>query len=171
MIHDGPVTTLIFLLRLSLAPRLGITYTSRRSSARLALPLLMPRVRLARNVEVAVVPLPGLPPDNLSKSPVSKPSHPVQKRAISARRLRGRRRYLTLQCSHLFFTELCTFIPLTCAITPPATEPSLRRAIATAGAVLGARLSAGRAMGRRERAPKARSSEVLIVDFGSRGRG
>lgn len=27
---------------------------------------------------------------------------------------------LTLQCSHLFFTELCTFIPLVCCIDPPS---------------------------------------------------
>lgn len=29
-------------------------------------------------------------------------------------------RRTTLQCSHLFFTELCTFIPLVCCIDPPS---------------------------------------------------
>lgn len=40
----------------------------------------MPRVRLARNVEVPVVPLSRLPPDNLSQQPVSKPFpyHPIR---------------------------------------------------------------------------------------------
>lgn len=75
----------------------------------------------------------------------------------------GRLGYPTLQCSHLFFTELCTFIPLTCSNAPPATKLSLFGA--TAGAVLAARPSAGLATARvvdTERAPKARSSEALI---------
>ena len=74
--------------------------------------------------------------------------------------------YLTLQCSHLFFTELCTFIPLTCSSSPPATKLSLRGAIA--GVVLAARPSAGLAtacVAETERAPKARSNEALIVNL------
>lgn len=78
---------------------------------------------------------------------------------------------LTLQCSHLFFTELCTFIPLTCPNTPPATDPSAFGVIERVALVV-VRARAGRDIARvadSEKAPKARNSEVLIVKIRLRG--
>lgn len=80
----------------------------------LALSLLVPRVRLADDVEVSVVSLAGLSSHHLwyDASPRQSP------RSTAGRRRSGVRH--TLQCSHLFFTELWTFIPLSCCIQKPA---------------------------------------------------
>lgn len=71
---------------------------------RLALALLMPGVRLADDVEVAVVSLARFPAHNL---------HGPASSALCHREDTGLEKP-TLQCSHRFFTELCTFMPRTC---------------------------------------------------------
>ncbi|CAI4219402.1 unnamed protein product [Parascedosporium putredinis] len=78
------------------------------------------------------------------------------------------RQKLTLQCSHRFFTELCTFIPRTCSNTPTLTAAGFTDAKEAGIIALCARPNAWRGaaivalVAARERAPNVRMREELM---------
>lgn len=87
--------------------------------------------------------------------------------------LHSNTRNLTLQCSHRFFTELCTFIPRTCSNTPTLTAAGFTDANEAGIIALCARPNAWRGaaivalVAARERAPNVRMREELIFFFSS----
>jgi hypothetical protein len=102
----------------------------------------MPRVRLADDIQVPVMPLPALPSNNLSPSS-GQPTHSCLQPGF----------LLTLQCSHRFLIALCTFIPLVCCCTATATDPAVELVTA-----IGARATRGW-----KSAPTARRGASAIV--------
>src|SRR5438309_908960 len=104
----------------------------------------MPRVRLADNIQVPVMPLPALPSNNLSPFPGQPPPSIY---------IFGSGYLLTLQCSHRFLIALCTFIPLVCCCTATVTDPAVELVTA-----IGARATRGW-----KSAPTARRGASAIV--------
>lgn len=129
----------------------------RDSACRLPLSLLMSRIRFAHNVQVSVVSLPTFPSNDLlflsASIPLrALPNSPLFHPKPNCRRSQAKQSRHTLQCSHLFFTALPTFIPRLCCATGPAT--ALFFPVATA--VL-------RHTGRERIVEKARGADAAVV--------
>lgn len=78
-------------------------------------------------------------------------------------------RRTTLQCSHLFFTELCTFIPLVCCSAPPTAGLAIQPIQAEIGlAVARLPLTTLAVAGAERRSPAVRESvrsrEAILSD-------
>lgn len=138
----------------------------------LALSLLVSRIRLADDVQVPVVSLSSLSSDNLhstSQSYAFLLQPQFYNHRIKPRKRKRERTKPTLQCSHLFFTELCTFIPLVCCSAPPTAGLAIQPIQAEIGlAVARLPLTTLAVAGAERRSPAVRESvrsrEAILSD-------